>query len=136
MFLTTRLNIYDRMDLLHSKLLASHSSSFTEWSKHTGVAPSTTAKKISNEKETDLQLLKNGKMQIVDLELEKQVKLSHEIRTSKNNTKILSHSIEEILKKPSSQPVSPDKTEQRTVHTRSGSSQTKLKTKISQCTGM
>ncbi|KAI7792114.1 putative retinal homeobox protein Rax-like [Triplophysa rosa] len=43
-------------------------------------------------------------MQIVDLKLEKQVEnLSHEIRTSTNNTKILSHSIEEILKKPSSQ---------------------------------
>ncbi|KAA0720773.1 Homeobox protein aristaless-like 3 [Triplophysa tibetana] len=75
-------------------------------------------------------------MQIVDLKLKKQVENSScETMTSTNNTKILSHSIEEILKKPPSQTVSPDRSEERTV--RSGSTPTKLKaedTKISQCT--
>lgn len=89
--------------------------------------------------ENGKKAFKDGKMQIVDLELEKHVEKHVEIKTPTSNTKLLSHSIEEILKKPSSQTVLHDKTEQRSVHKTSGFTQTKLRaedTKISQCTGM
>lgn len=72
-------------------------------------------------------------MQLVDVELEKHM----ESRTSTNSPKFLSHSIEEILKKPSSLTVQPDRTDKKLKT--SGCTQTKTKTdapKISQCTGV
>lgn len=72
-------------------------------------------------------------MQLDDVELEKHM----ESRTSTNSPKFLSHSIEEILKKPSSLTVQPDRTDKKLKT--SGCTQTKTKTdapKISQCTGV
>lgn len=70
-------------------------------------------------------------MHLVDVEVEKHM----ESRTSTNSPKFLSHSIEEILKKPSSLTVRPDRTDQKLKTC----TQTKTKTdapKISQCTGV
>ncbi|XDV24358.1 hypothetical protein PO909_028569 [Leuciscus waleckii] len=70
-------------------------------------------------------------MQLVDVELEKHT----ESRTSTNSSKFLSHSIEEILKKPSSLTVRPDRTDKKLKT--SGCTQTKTKPdapEISQCT--
>jgi len=71
-------------------------------------------------------------MQLVDVELEKHT----ESRTSTHGSKFLSHSIEEILKKPSSLTVRPDRTD---LDKTSGCTQTNIKPdapKISQCTGV
>uniref|UniRef100_A0A8C2GNM4 Homeobox domain-containing protein n=1 Tax=Cyprinus carpio TaxID=7962 RepID=A0A8C2GNM4_CYPCA len=62
-------------------------------------------------------------MQLDDVELEKHVETSsRESRTATNSPKLLSHSIEELLKKP----VRPDRTD-KTLET-SGCTQTKIKT--------
>lgn len=77
-------------------------------------------------------------MQLVDAELEKHVETSsRESRTATNSPKLLSHSIEEILKKPSCLGVRPDRTDKK-LQT-SGCTQTKIKTdtpKISPYTGV
>ncbi|XP_051546769.1 intestine-specific homeobox [Myxocyprinus asiaticus] len=71
-------------------------------------------------------------MLLVDVELEKHKEKSHESRTPTNNTNFLSHSIEEILKKPFSLAVRPDRREQRSVDKISGVTQTKLKAEAPQ----
>ncbi|XP_026109314.1 intestine-specific homeobox-like [Carassius auratus] len=75
-------------------------------------------------------------MQLVDVDLEKHVEMSScENRTSTNSPKLLSHSIEEILKKPSCLTVRSDRTDKK-LNT-SGCAQTKINTdapKISQYT--
>ncbi len=66
-------------------------------------------------------------MQLVDAELEKHVETScGESRTATNSPRLLSHSIEEILKKPSCLDVQPDRTDKKLKT--SGCTQTRIKT--------